>query len=171
MRSFIIGTSALLVLAPLPGVAAEGETVIGGPVERHGLSVAAAYLEAIEMDPAPATPAGADVIHLECDVAAAADNPHGFAEGQFVPYLTCSYVVEKIGGDWRRIGTMLPMTAQDGPHYADNVPLDGPGEYRVTYRLSPPSERGFYRHADDATGVPAWWAPFEVEWTFTYPDG
>ena len=168
---FGLSTLALALATASPAAAAEGETLIGGPVERNGLSVAAAYLEAIEMEPEPATPAGEDVIHLECDVSAAADNAHGFAEGDFVPYLTCAYVIEKAGSDWRRIGVMLPMTAQDGPHYADNVPMDGPGDYRLTYRLSPPSDRGFHRHADDATGVDPWWAPFEVSFEFTWPEG
>ena len=158
-----------LTVAPLPALSADDEVVIGEPVERNGLSVGAAYLRAIEMAPEPAVPAGEDVIHLECDVVAAPDNQHGFAEGTFVPYLTCAYHIEKIGEDWRQIGTMLPMSAQDGPHYASNVPMAGPGDYRVVYRLSPPSEQGFYRHADDATGVPDWWAPFSVEWTFNYP--
>lgn len=163
--------AAALAMPGGASLAAGDETAIGAPVERNGLSVGAAYLEAIEMDPAPATPAGPDTIHLECDVAAVAGNPHGFAEGQFVPYLTCSYLIEKVGEDWRRIGVMLPMTAQDGPHYAANVPMDGPGEYRLVYQLDPPSEQGFYRHADEATGVPAWWEPFSVEWTFSYPGG
>jgi len=71
-----------------------------------------------------------------------------------VPDLTCSHVFEKTGSDWRRVGTVLPMTARDGPHHADNVPMDRLGEYRVTCRLGPPSGRGLYRRADDATGVP-----------------
>ncbi len=154
----------------LPAHAAE-EVAIGDAVERHGIEVAAAYLDAIEMDPAPAVAMGDDVIHLECDVAATADNPHGFSEGAWVPYLTCAYRIEKLGSDWSRVGVMLPMTAQDGPHYANNVPMDGAGDYRITYFVAPPSERGFYRHADDATGVEPWWRPFEASWTFTYPEG
>jgi hypothetical protein len=164
---------AALVLALLAGgataAAAAEETSIGEPFERNGMSVAAAYLSAIDMDPAPAMAAGEDVIHLECDIAATADNVHGFPEGAWVPYLTCTYLLEKVGSDYRQVGTMLPMTAQDGPHYANNVPMDGAGEYRLTYHLEPPSSMGFYRHADEATGVPAWWAPFSVSWTFTYP--
>jgi hypothetical protein len=153
------------------GAEAADETAIGEPVERHGIEVGAAYLDAIEMDPAPAVPMGDDVIHLECDVAATADNAHGFPEGAWVPYLTCAYEIEKVGAEWRDVGVMLPMSAQDGPHYANNVPLDGAGEYRVTYHVSPPSVRGFYRHADDATGVEPWWQPFEVSWTFDYRAG
>ena len=61
------------------------------------------------------------------------------------------------------------MVAQDGPHYANNVPLDGPGTYRLTYYLSPPSAQGFFRHADEETGVQSWWEPFSVQWTFEYP--
>ncbi len=149
--------------------ATAAEVHVGDPVTRNGLSVAAAYLTGIEMEPAPPTPHGGDTIHLECDVSAAADNAHGFSEGSFVPYLTCSYLITKQGSDWQRTGTMLPMTAKDGPHYANNVRMDGPGTYEVTYVLAPPSRNGFFRHADSETGVPEWWEPFSVRWTFDYP--
>lgn len=145
------------------------EVHVGDAVERNGLSVAAAYLTGIEMAPAPPTPDGGDTIHLECDVSAAADNAQGFREGSFVPYLTCSYLITKQGSDWQRAGTMLPMTAKDGPHYANNVAMNGPGTYEVTYFLAPPSRNGFFRHADSETGVSAWWEPFSVNWTFDYP--
>jgi uncharacterized protein involved in high-affinity Fe2+ transport len=65
--------------------------------------------------------------------------------------------------------TLLPMVAKDGPHYAANTTLNGPGQYQVTYRLAPPITQGFFRHTDPDTGVAAWWAPFEVSWVFTYP--
>jgi uncharacterized protein involved in high-affinity Fe2+ transport len=101
------------------------------------------------------------------DVSAAADNAHGFAEGQFVAYLTSSYIVGTLDTDRRRVGTMLPMMAEEGAHYADNVPLDGAGAHPVTYVLATPSAQGYYRHADEAPGVAAWWEPFSVSWTFT----
>jgi len=157
--------AALALTAP----AWAAEVHVGDAVDRNGLSVGAAYLTGIDMSPMPPMQMGDDTIHLECDVSATSDNAHGFAEGDFVPYLTCSYVIEKIGTDWQRAGTMLPMTATDGPHYANNVPMNGSGEYRVTYFLEPPSRNGFFRHTDEETGVPAWWEPFEVTWTFTYP--
>jgi hypothetical protein len=166
--SSVIVAALALGVGSLSAQAAD-ETGIGEPVERNGMSVAAAYLNAIDMDPTPAMAAGEEVIHLECDIAATSENTHGFSEGDWIPYLTCSYLIEKVGSDWQRVGTMLPMTAQDGPHYANNVPMDGPGEYRLTYHLEPPSSRGFYRHADQATGVEAWWEPFSVSWTFAYP--
>jgi len=64
---------------------------------------------------------------------------------------------------------LKPMTAKDGPHYADNVKMDGPGTYKVTYALKPPEANGFYRHTDQETGVPAWWKPFSETFTFAYP--
>lgn len=164
-----IALAALWLAAGSLSAQAADETAIGEPAIQNGMSVAAAYLDAIDMDPAPAMAAGDDVIHLECDVAATAGNAHGFSEGDWIPYLSCTYLIEKIGSDWTRAGAMLPMTAQDGPHYANNVPMDGPGEYRLTYHIEPPSSRGFYRHADEATGVAPWWEPFSVSWTFTYP--
>jgi uncharacterized protein involved in high-affinity Fe2+ transport len=165
IRLLTLPAAALLIAGP----ALAAEVHVGDAVERHGLSVGAAYLTGITMEPVPPTEMGEDTIHLECDVAAAADNRHGFAEGDFVPYLTCTYLIEKLDGDWQHAGTMLPMTAQDGPHYANNVPMDGPGEYRVTYFLEGPSRNGFFRHTDDGTGVPGWFEPFSVGWTFTYP--
>lgn len=61
------------------------------------------------------------------------------------------------------------MTAQDGPHYANNVAMDGPGQYCLTYHLVPHQGQGFFRHTDDETGVEPWWNPFSVSWTFEYP--
>ena len=61
------------------------------------------------------------------------------------------------------------MTAKDGPHYANNVDMAGPGTYHLTYIISPPSSHGFIRHVDKASGVPDWWKPINVSWTFTYP--
>jgi uncharacterized protein involved in high-affinity Fe2+ transport len=168
--SFAARLAALAVSAVLPVAAAQAtEYHVGEPIEGNGLSVGAAYLLGIDMEPMLPMPMGEDTIHLECDVAATADNAQGFPEGHWVPYLTCTYLVEKLGTDWHHAGTMLPMTAQDGPHYANNVPMDGPGEYRVTYYLAPPTQTGFFRHTDEETGVGPWWEPFTVSWTFEYP--
>jgi hypothetical protein len=161
-----IGSSSLFTLT---NVAQASEFYIGEPVEKNGLEIGAFYLKAIEMEPQPPIPPEDNTIHLECDVSATENNEQGFPAGAWVPYLTCSYNIEKVGSDWQHTGTMLPMVAQDGPHYANNVPVDGPGTYRLTYYLSPPSAQGFFRHADEETGVKSWWEPFTVQWTFEYP--
>jgi len=163
--AWTLGLASVLVA---PGSARASEADIGEPVTRNGITVKAAYLTGVEMAPQPPTPSGDDTIHLECDVSAAANNPQGFPQGAWVPYLGCIYTIEKVGSDWSRTGRMLPMTAQDGPHYANNVAMDGPGEYRLTYYLVPPQSQGFFRHTDAETGVEAWWEPFSVSWMFEY---
>ena len=61
------------------------------------------------------------------------------------------------------------MVAKDGPHYADNVKMAGPGRYQLTYNFAPPDAHAFYRHVDTETGVPGWWSPFSASFTFSYP--
>ena len=61
------------------------------------------------------------------------------------------------------------MQAKDGSHYADNVKMDGPGKYKLTYHFTSPEAVGFLRHVDKETGVPAWWGPFSESFAFSYP--
>ncbi len=159
---------ALGLVAAQPAVARE--FFIGGPVHQHDMEIVANYLVGIEMAPmTPGMPMGADVIHLEADVHATADNIYGYADGAWVAYLTIGYTVKKDGSGWQATGTLHPMQARDGSHYADNVRMDGPGHYAVTYRFTSPESAGFMRHVDKQTGVPAWWAPFEQSFSFAYP--
>lgn len=146
------------------------EFYIGEPIVKNGMQLVPNYLVGIEMDKMPAGMAmGADTVHLECDAHATKDEPHGFAEDAWMPYLTVTYTIEKIGSSFKSTGKLVPMTADDGPHYAQNIKMAGPGQYHLTYRLDPPSKNGFLRHVDKESGVPAWWKPFSVDWTFTYP--
>ena len=146
------------------------EYFVGGPVHQHDMEIVANYLVGVEMAPMlPGMAMGADVIHLEADVHATADNAYGYPDGAWVGYLTIGYTIEKSGTDWKSSGTLRPMQAKDGPHYADNVKMDGPGTYRVDYTFTPPEANGFLRHVDKETGVPAWWTPFSQTFTFDYP--
>jgi hypothetical protein len=61
------------------------------------------------------------------------------------------------------------MTAKDGPHYANNTDMAGPGTYHLTYTIWPPTAHGFIRHTDKASGVPDWWKPITASWTFAFP--
>jgi len=85
-----------------------------------------------------------------------------------VGYLAISYTIEKSGTAWKTSGTLRPMVARDGPHYADNVRMDGPGSYGATYLMSPGTD-GFLRHVDKETGVPDWWGPFSETFASAYP--
>lgn len=115
--------------------------------------------------------AAASDIHLEADIHAATDNPNGFAEGAWVPHLVVHYELTKLGVDQPQRGELMPMVASDGPHYGDNVKLDGPGDYRLVLTIAPPSANPhvhFGRHVDRETGVSPWFEPFIAEYTFTF---
>jgi uncharacterized protein involved in high-affinity Fe2+ transport len=170
LTSTRLAGAALSCFLLLPGPAQSREYYIGGPVHQHDMEIVANYLVGIEMAPmSPNMVHGADVIHLEADVHATADNVYGYPDGAWIGYLTIGFVLEKTGSAWKAEGTLKPMTAKDGPHYAENVKMDGPGEYKLTYRFAPPEVNGFFRHVDAETGVPAWWQPFEQSFTFKYP--
>ena len=166
IRVVLAGACALAVAGP----AAAREYYVGGPVHEHDMEIVANYLVGVEMEPMmPGMPHGDDVIHLEADVHATADDVHGFPDGAWIAYLTIEYRLEKEGTPWHAEGKLHAMQAKDGPHYADNVKMDGPGHYTVSYRFSPPDTNGFMRHVDKETGIPPWWAPFSTSFKFDYP--
>ncbi len=163
------GLAVCLMIAAAP-VAQAREYFVGGPVHKDDMEIVANYLVGIEMAPMPAGMAmGPDVIHLEADVHATADNVQGFGDGAWIPYLTIDYAMEKQGTPWKASGTLMPMSAKDGPHYANNLTMDGPGTYVVTYTFTSPEAKGYLHHTDKETGVPGWWAPFSQSFTFKYP--
>ncbi len=134
------------------------------------MEIVANYLKGIEMAPMPPMMEhGGDTIHLEADIHATADNLYGFPDGAWIPYLTITYDLKKAGSDWHATGKLLPMTAKDGPHYANNLAMGGDGNYRLTYTIESPQAAGFYRHIDKETGVPDWWKPISVSFDFKYP--
>ena len=163
-------TLLLAVLLPFSAASA-GETLIGKPVTANGMIIAASYLQPVEMAPPipgpPSDPAHADV-HLEADIHAGNDEAHGFQPGDWMPYLTVSYLIAKRGSDWHDFGTFMVMTASDGPHYGANVKLDGPGKYTLGLKIAPPPYDAFFRHTSKQTGVASWWKPFTVSWTFVW---
>lgn len=158
-----------LALATLLGgaVAAAGEVPVGEPVEINGMEVAAVYLQPTMMEPMLPGMGNKD-IHLEADIHAIQGNQNGFGAGEWMPYLDISYTITREGSDWSTTGHFMPMVASDGPHYADNIKLNGPGKYHLKYHIKPPAYSGFYRHTDKETGVGAWWTPFDLEWDFTF---
>jgi periplasmic iron binding protein len=165
----IIATVATLMVTGAISAQAR-EYPIGGPVHAHDMEIAASYLVGIEMAPMTADMAmGADTVHLETDVHATADNVWGFPDGAWIPYLKIDWTLSKAGSSWHASGHMLAMTAKDGPHYANNVSMNGPGRYTVVLTYTSPEANGFLHHVDKETGVPGWWAPFSETFTFDYP--
>ena len=164
--------STLVFVTVLSTQALAIEYPIGVPQQRAGMEVAAVYLQPVEMEPEGMMKKASDSdIHLEADIHALANNPNGFEEGAWMPYLVIKFEVSKIGGDFKISGDFMPMVANDGPHYGDNVKLAGPGKYKVKYTVMPPSANPhghFGRHTDRATGVRPWFKAFDVEYEFTY---
>ena len=162
-KSFAIAAATVALLSA-PALA--GERPMGEPVEKNGMEIGGVYLQSVMMEPHMAGHDHTD-IHIEADIKALKGNNNGFGEGEWVPYLDIAYAVEKKGSSFKKTGTLLPMVASDGPHYGDNIKMDGPGKYRVVYTIKP-GAHGFLRHTDKETGVGKWFAPFTVEWEFAY---
>jgi uncharacterized protein involved in high-affinity Fe2+ transport len=146
------------------------EYPIGKPQIRAGIEVTAVYLQPISMEPAGMMRSVRDSdIHLEADVKAQSDNPNGFPDGTFVPYLDLHYEIVKEGSGEPIRGELMPMVANDGPHYGDNVKLQGAGKYHVRIIVAPPgSGSHFGRHTDKETGVGPWFKPFTLDYDFAF---
>jgi uncharacterized protein involved in high-affinity Fe2+ transport len=161
-----------LALACVTGPALALEYPIGKPQIRGGMEIAAVYLQPITMEPAGMMrDAKLSDIHLEADIKATDKNNNGFADGTWIPYLDVSYELAKQGSTDVIKGPMMPMVANDGPHYGDNVKLAGPGKYTLKVTVAPPGgdpHVHFGRHVDKETGVGPWFAPFMLQYDFVY---
>jgi len=148
------------------------EYPVGTPQEKDGMEIGAVYLQPIEMDPpGMMAPAKDSDVHLEADIKAGKDNKNGFAQGDWIPYLDIKYELTKLDTKVSKSGDFMPMVANDGPHYGDNVKLMGPGKYRLHLTISPPGSdphTHFGRHVDKETGVGPWFQPFSADFDFTY---
>jgi uncharacterized protein involved in high-affinity Fe2+ transport len=148
------------------------EYPVGTPQQKAGMEIGAVYLQPIEMDPPGVMRAAADSdVHLEADIKAAKENKNGFAQGDWIPYLTVAYELTKLDTNESQKGAFMPMVASDGPHYGANIKMMGPGKYRLKLAISPPSENEhahFGRHVDKETGVAPWFNTFPVEYEFIY---
>jgi uncharacterized protein involved in high-affinity Fe2+ transport len=142
-----------------------GDDQVVGP-----LNVAGVYFQPVDMEPAGlgGIPASQADMHLEADISAA-ENDLGYGVGDFVPYLTVRYTAQKEGGKLIE-GTFMPMSASDGPHYGNNVKLDGAGKYKITFIIENPEKQSYLLHVDKETGVTGrfWKEPIVVSWDFDY---
>ncbi|NWK78098.1 hypothetical protein DBR44_18790 [Aquitalea sp. FJL05] len=172
MRSTISTVLLASAALTLSAVAAAKEYPIGKPAIKNGMEIGAVYLQPTKMEPeGMMRKAEESDVHLEADIHAVKNNPNGFEEGAWMPYLMVKYELTKVGGKGSIKGDMMPMVANDGPHYGDNVKLQGPGKYKLKLTILPPSENPhahFGRHVDKETGVGPWYKSFEVNYEFTY---
>jgi len=170
--AFFAFAMCLLLSAQL---ASAREYPIGVPKQRAGMEIAAVYLQPIRMEPEGIMRSAKDSdVHLEADIRALDINPNGYAEGDWIPFLLVRYEVTNKGSGKMVKGVLMPMVANDGPHYGDNVKLMGPGRYHVKFTIYSPDApenivgHSFGRHTDRLTGVRPWPTPFSVEYNFIY---
>jgi uncharacterized protein involved in high-affinity Fe2+ transport len=159
--------------APVPGEAAGFEEFpLGEDFDVGPLHIAGVYFQPVDMEPKAnaGIPASQADFHLEADISANEGNNLGYGAGDFVPYLTVKYKVTKTGSKYVQEGTFMPMNASDGPHYGNNIKLDGAGKYKITFIIENPEKIGYLLHVDKETGVPGrfWTKPIEVTWDFSW---
>jgi len=173
---------AILLLSLLAASAANASQIQKDSFIRYGMEIKGMYIQPVLMsesmdmagmdhempmnmdDMEHTIPDGAD-IHLELRVTATEDNPYSFKSGAWMPYLKVDYRIEKEGSDWFTTGGLTPMVANDGPHYGNNVKLNGIGKYSIKYRVTAPN---LMLHMDKETAPKKWFKPFIVSWDLTY---
>ncbi|CAN7285349.1 iron transporter [Trinickia sp. LjRoot230] len=171
-RSSWIRGGLVMVAAMAAVGASAAEYPIGKQKIAGGMEIGAVYLQPITMDPEGMMRKASDSdVHLEADIHAVKNNPTGFAEGDWMPYLQVTYELTKAGSSYAAKGDLMPMVADDGPHYGDNVKLAGPGKYHLKLTVNPPMQSGhmaFGRHVDKETGVGPWFKPITLEYDFPF---
>ena len=97
----------------------EGEQTVGF------MTMAMVYFQPVDMAPADqATPREGSDLHIEVDLTAN-ENGYAFPVDQWVPYLNIDFVITDKDGKEVTSGSMMPMSASDGPHYGNNIALPG----------------------------------------------
>ena len=173
---FAMKKQLVCVLFAALAIASEASLAAETPIGKHqvvsGMEIGAVYLQPVKMEPDGTMKEVEDSdIHLEADIHAVKNNANGLAEGDWVPYLVIKFEITKAGSNFKLQGEMMPMVASDGPHYGDNVKLEGPGKYKLKLSVLPPSANThahFGRHVDKETGVGPWFKAFDLNYDFTF---
>src|ERR1700712_6038006 len=142
VSTLVRGSVAAIALAAMASASA-GEYPIGKQHIENGIEVGAVYLQPITMEPEGMMRKASDSdVHLEADIHAVKNNPTGFAEGDWMPYLQVRYELTKAGSNQTQKGDMMAMVANDGPHYGENAKLQGAGKYHLKIIVEAPVQVG-----------------------------
>lgn len=172
--SFAVVMPQAQAAAPAPSAETAGfeEFPLGDDFEVFPLNIAGVYFQPVDMEPAGlgGLAASDSDMHMEADISAMENNDLGYGAGDFVPYLTVRYKAVKQDNGKVIEGAFMPMSASDGPHYGNNVKLDGAGRYKITFIVENPEKQSYLLHVDKETGVTGryWNKPIEVSWDFDF---
>jgi periplasmic iron binding protein len=126
------------------------------------LNIGTVYLQPITMAPTGMMlPRNQADIHLEIDIHAKANlKARGFAPGDWLPNVNVNYTIQKVGDPQplacggmptsadKKTCRLMAMVASDGAHYGDNVKLNGPGFYIVTFDAHTDPNFGWHTDTD-----------------------
>lgn len=168
-KFFTMLLAGMLVVGSL---AAFEEFPMGEEKVVNHMLIAGIFFQSVEMEPAARaglSQAESD-LHIEADIHATTGNPYGYSAGDWIAYMTVEYRLENMDNGRVQTGTLMPMSASDGPHYGSNVKMPGYGNYRCTFTIYPPDRNGYLQHMDAETGVEQsfWTQPVVVSWDFRY---
>jgi uncharacterized protein involved in high-affinity Fe2+ transport len=171
LMGFVLVPAALAQAPGEEGAAGFEEFPLGDDQAVGPLMIAGVYFQPVDMEPLGlgGLAAAESDMHMEADISAVENNGLGYGAGDFVPDLTVKFKAQKEGGKLIE-GNFMPMSASDGPHYGNNVKLDGAGKYKITFIIDSPDKQGYLLHVDKTTGVEGrfWTKPIEVSWDFDW---
>ncbi len=151
---------AKAVTPELPGDSGFNEIEIGDLTIVGPFQVQLVYFQGVDMIPAGKQPSADESdMHLEADIhlTPEAAPKFGFGAGEDIwpAYLTVDYkVMSEDGKTEITAGSMMPMNADDGPHYGINIKkgLIPVGKYQIVLEFRPSDD--YLLHVDEETGVP-----------------
>ena len=154
----------------------QAETPLGAPVTKPdaGLTITAAHEAPVAVEGSDTSnqplffPSDKADLFLAVNIRGGKGNKNGFGAGEFIPYLSVSYTVQRQGGGEVQRGYLHALVGPKGMRYGNNVKLSGTGTYTLTLTIEPPIKVGFGRHTDLETGVSRWWKPLQAEWPLEY---
>jgi len=175
-KHYLVVFVMLLLVGLLNLRTVQAETPLGAPVTRPdaGLTISAAYEAPLAVEgsdtsnqPLFLSPDKANLF-LAVNIRAGKGNKNGFGVGEFIPYLSVSYTLQRQGGGEVQRGYLHSLVGPKGMRYGNNVKLSGSGPYTLALTIEPPIKVGFGRHTDLETGVSRWWRQLQVEWPLVY---
>ncbi|WEG34505.1 iron transporter [Amygdalobacter indicium] len=144
-----------------PGESGFNEIPIGEAKEAGPFNVEAVYFQGVDMIPENKQPSAEESdMHIEADIhmKPEAAKAFGFGDGEDIwpAYLNVNYKVMSQDGKKEIIsGSLMPMNADDGPHYGINVKkgVIPVGKYKLVIEIK--ASEDYLLHVDSETGVPA----------------